>query len=151
MIKIAHTDSNNPDFHKLVVLLDFDLTSRYGEIQNQYNPYNKIESLNTVVIAYSEDQPIGCGCFKQYDKDSIEIKRMIVIPELRGTGIAKQILLELEKWAIEKGFSKSILETGIKQPEAIRFYSKLGYKKIENFGQYVGNPNSTCLSKNLAQ
>ena len=114
MIKIARTDSNNPDFHKLISLLDSDLNSRYGEIQKQYNPYNKIEFLNTVVIAYSENQAIGCGCFKDYDKDSIEIKRMIIEPEFRGTGIAKQIVLELEKWAIEKRFPRSILETGIK-------------------------------------
>lgn len=151
MIKIVRTDSHNPDFHKLITILDNELHSRYGETQLKYNSYNKIESLNTIVIAYREDQPVGCGCFKYYDKDSVEIKRMIVIPEFRGRGIAKRILLELEIWAIEKGFSRSVLETGIKQPEAIRFYSKLGYQKIDNYGQYVGNQNSTCMSKNLTQ
>lgn len=82
-------------------------------------------------------------------KDSIEIKRMFVKSENRGSGIAQLILNELEKWAIENNFFKSILETGIKQPGAIRFYTKSGYVKIDNYGQYAGNSNSFCMSKNL--
>ena len=74
---------------------------------------------------------------------------MVVKPECRGNGIAKLILLELEKWAMEKGFTKSVLETGVKQPEAIRFYTKLGYVKTQNYGQYIGNENSICMSKKL--
>jgi putative acetyltransferase len=149
MIKIIRDKSNNKDFRELVRLLDDELNSRYGIVQEQYNKYNKIESLDTVVIGYLDNNPIACGCFKIFDKDSIEIKRMIVRPESRGSGIARMILLELEKWAIEKGYSKSVLETGIKQPEAVRFYTKLGYEKISNYGQYVDNPDSICMSKEL--
>jgi putative acetyltransferase len=43
-------------------------------------------------------------------KDSIEIKRMFVKSENRGSGIAKLILNELEKWAIEKNFPNQFLE-----------------------------------------
>jgi putative acetyltransferase len=151
MIKIVRTNSNNADFHRLITLLDLEISTRYGDIQKKYIPYNKIDSLGTVVIAYNEDQPVGCGCFRYYDDDTAEIKRMFVKPEYRGTGIAEQILLELEKWAVENGFSRSILETGIKQPEAIRFYLKLGYQKIDNYDQYVGYLNSVCMSKCLTQ
>jgi putative acetyltransferase len=47
------------------------------------------------------------------------------------------------------GYSEVILETGILQHEAIRFYTKSGYKPIDNFGPYIGNRNSVCMMKNL--
>lgn len=149
MTKIVRTTSDNADFQELVELLDQELDARYGLVQKQYKPYNKIVSLDTVVVAYQEGDAAGSGCFKAFDANSVEIKRMIVKPNLRGTGLAEKILLELERWAVERGYAKTILETGIKQPEAIRFYTKLGYKTIENYGQYIGNSNSICMAKEL--
>ena len=74
---------------------------------------------------------------------------MFVRPEYRGSGISSLIISELEVWAAEQGFHATILETGIQQPEAIRFYTKSGYGKIDSFGPYKGNSNvsirgSTC-------
>jgi GNAT superfamily N-acetyltransferase len=149
MIEIQRCTSENKDFRNLVLLLDSDLNSRYGLLQAQYEAYNKIESNNTVIVAYDEGKPVGCGCYKQYDGDSVEIKRMFTIPESRGKGIAKRILTELEKWAAENGFKNAVLETGSKQHEAINFYSKFGYTRIENYGQYAGNTNSICMRKEL--
>lgn len=149
MIKIIRDKSDNRDFQELILLLDNELNLRYGNIQEQYNAFNKIDSIDTVVIGYIVNKPVGCGCFKDFGDDTIEIKRMIVKSESRGSGIAELILTELEKWAIEKGFSKSVLETGIKQPDAIRFYTKLGYTRIDNYGQYKDNQNSVCMGKEL--
>jgi putative acetyltransferase len=147
MITVKRCTNENEDFRKLVVLLDTDLKSRYGEEQAQYAPYNKIDFIETVVVAYDDGIPAGCGCFKEYDTDTVEIKRMFVKPENRGKGISKHILKELEKWAAEKGYTKFILETGVKQLEAIGLYNSFGYKQIENYGQYVGKPLSVCMSK----
>jgi GNAT superfamily N-acetyltransferase len=147
--RINRVKSDNRDFLGLVAFLDSELNSRYGALQAQYDRYNNVDTIDTVVIGYMDNIPAGCGCFKVINDDIIEIKRMFVKPEFRGTGIAGMILSELEAWAVEKGLSVSILETGIKQPEAIRFYKRLGYKSIENFGQYAGNENSICFSKEL--
>lgn len=149
MTKIVRSTSENRDFQELVSLLDQELDSRYGIVQKQYHQYNRIVSLDTVVIAYQDGQAAGSGCFKAFDANSVEIKRMVVKPDLRGTGIAEKILLELEHWAVEKGYTQAVLETGKKQPEAIRFYGRLGYKTIENYGQYIGNTNSICMAKQL--
>lgn len=73
----------------------------------------------------------------------------MISPEYRGSGAAGMILSELEKWAVEQGYFVSILQTGIKQPDAIRFYSRNGYFIIENFGQYAGDDNSVCMKKIL--
>lgn len=148
-MKIIRRNSEDVDFRKLVVLLDEDLYSRNGILQAQYEPFNKIDAITTVVVAYLDDIPVGCGCFKKYDADSVEIKRMFVKEEYRENGIAKRILTELELWAVESGYKNSLLETGIKQYEALSFYSNFGYSQIDNFGQYIGNPNSICMSKTL--
>jgi putative acetyltransferase len=146
---ITRTDSDNPDFRGLVLLLDTELTSLYGELQKWHDQFNIIESNKTVVVAYNGDLPVGCGCFKVFDDVSAEIKRMYVKPEYRGTGIAEKILLELEKWASELGNNFIVLETAIKQPAAIRFYTRLNYKKIENYGPYIGIESSICMRKKL--
>jgi putative acetyltransferase len=149
MIKLLRCNSENHDFRDLIISLDDDLNSRYGILQAQYEKFNKIEAIETVVVAYRDEIPVGCGCFKKFDSCSVEIKRMFVKEENRGKGIAKMILRELECWAEEIGNKTAFLETGIKQYEAINFYTNFGYKRIENFGQYIGNTNSICMNKVL--
>ncbi len=67
-----------------------------------------------------------------------EIKRMFVLPEWRGRGVAKTILHELEIWAASEGYQEAVLETGNGQPEAVSLYGRCGYGIISNFGPYVG-------------
>jgi putative acetyltransferase len=79
----------------------------------------------------------------------MEIKRMYVLPDRRGHGIASTILNELELWTVELNFKKCLLETGIKQPEAIRLYQKNGYLVIRNYGPYENVESSICFMKKL--
>ena len=72
---------------------------------------------------------------------------MYVRENQRGKGIATTILQELEKWAHKLSYEKCILETGIKQPEAIALYRKNGYNIIPNYGQYLNIENSVCFEK----
>jgi GNAT superfamily N-acetyltransferase len=146
---VIRSNSDNTDFQQLIRSLDEELAARNGILQGQYTQYNIISDLGTVVVGYHDDRPSGCGCFKIFEETTVEIKRMFVTPENRGSGIAKMILQELEKWAIEKGYRKAVLETGVKQYEAIAFYTKLGYQRMDNYGQYTGNSNSLCMSKDL--
>jgi putative acetyltransferase len=151
MINILRTTSENPDFKKLIQQLDRELWSRYDESQAQYDQHNKIEDNKNVVIVYIENEPVGCGCLKQFDDDTMELKRMFVHPSQRGKGIAYSILHELESWAKEHTYSRIILETGFKQPEAIELYKKARYKVIENYGPYVGMKESICMAKEIAK
>ena len=149
MNKIVRLNSNHPDFQHLIKSLDAELHGNYGALQEHYNQFNNVEGIDTVVVGYVNNEPCGCGCFKPYDKDTVEIKRMFVKKDQRGQGLSGLILKELEKWAREKGYTRATLETGIKQIEAIGFYSKYGYQKISNFEQYIGNSNSLCFAKSL--
>lgn len=148
-IKIIRTDSSDANFQKLVVELDKDLAIRDGDEHDFYHQFNKIVNINHVVVAYQNEEPIGCGAIKAFADDSMEVKRMFVPPALRGMGIASIVLSELEKWAKEMGIKKCVLETGKKQPEAISLYQKNGYRIIPNFGQYENVENSVCFEKVL--
>lgn len=149
MLQIKRTNSSDNDFHLLIGQLDKYLLSRYGDLQNYYGQFNKIENLETVVLAYINGEVAGCGCFKKFDDESVEVKRMFVVEQHRGKAIGAAILDELEKWAGEIGNRSTVLELGNNQPEAIRLYLKQGYQVIANYGQYVGMETSICLKKEI--
>ena len=147
MKKIIRTDNKNVDFNKLIIELDAYLKVTDGEDHEFYNQFNGLDNIKNVVIAYQDNQAIGCGAFKKLDNETIEIKRMYVKFAHRGSGTAQAILNSLELWASEKGFKKCILETGNRQVEAIKFYKKAGYKSIPNYGQYIHMEDSNCFEK----
>jgi putative acetyltransferase len=148
-ITIKRTDSYDLDFPQLVTLLNRELRERYGGQQSIYDSYNQISNLDTVVLGYSSNLPVGCGCFKEYDSTTVELKRMYVKPDERRQGIGSSILSELEIWAKEKGFLYAVLETANKQPESIALYKKAGFSIIPNYGEYVGKEISVCMKKKL--
>lgn len=149
MIKLVRTTSDNADFRNLISALDEDLYRRNGEAQLQYRQYNQVDLIDHVVVVYMEGKPVGCGCYKRFDDQTVEMKRMFVLPEMRGMQLAAQMLQELEKWAIEEGNTGAVLETGRRQVEAIRLYTVAGYSLTENYGQYIGMEESICYRKEL--
>lgn len=151
MTIIKRTNSEDSHFQELVTFLNKDLLDRYGDLQDYYSQFNTIQNLPTVVVAYYNEEAVGCGCFKKYDDTSVEVKRMYVAPEYRGKGIGGAILAELEQWATELNIGTLVLETGTNQPEAIHLYKKMGYNIIPNYGQYSGMDTSICMEKKLTQ
>ena len=147
MVKIVRTNSKNPDFRNLVAHLDAYLKIADGEDHEFYNKYNNIDVLKQTVIAYIDEQPVGCGAFKAYDESCVEIKRMFTNPENRGKGVATKILQALENWSKELGYKSCILETGKGLTDAISIYKNNGYSLIPNYGQYKHITKSVCLKK----
>jgi GNAT superfamily N-acetyltransferase len=146
---IIRTNSENTDFIGLVKLLDADLAIRDGKDHSFYAQYNKIDKIKYVVVGYEDNKPVACGAIKDFAPQVMEVKRMYTLPEYRGKGIAQKLLTELEIWAKELSYTKCILETGKKQPEAIQLYKKSGYTITPNYGQYIGIENSVCFEKEL--
>jgi putative acetyltransferase len=149
MIKLQRTDANNPDFKELISLLDADLAISDGEDHQFYTQFNKTDQIKYVIIAYKNSKPVACGAIKKYDENTMEVKRMFTLPESRGTGLAGMILSELQKWAQEMDYTRLILETGIRQKEAISLYNKTNFILIPNYGQYEGIETSICFEKKL--
>ncbi len=149
MNQFLRTDTNNQDFRNLVTLLDKDLAERDGAENTFYAQFNGITVLKHCMVYYENKIAIGCGALKHFNDDSLEVKRMYVKPKARGKGIASHLLLALEKWAKELGYRHCVLETGLRQPEAIALYKKNCYEIIPNYPPYEGISNSICFRKLL--
>ena len=147
IIKVVKTTSENPDFISLIKTFDTFLWERYPELKNDYWGNNLIEFNPNVVVVYLNEKAVGCGCFKKYNTNTVELKRMFVSQEARGLGLAQRIIKELEDEARTQGFETMILETLYKQIEAISLYQKVGFEIVENYEPYVGLTNSVCMSK----
>jgi len=149
MTGFLRTDSGNNDFIELVKNLDAELAVLDGADHSFYAQFNKTDKLKFVIVAYEKKKPLGCGAIRAYDSTTMEVKRMYITPEHRGKGIASLILSELENWATELACRRCVLETGQRQPDAIRLYQKNGYHRIPNYGQYAGIENSLCFEKKI--
>lgn len=149
MTTLIRTNSDNKDFQDLVVELDKDLAKKNGETNDFFAQFNKIDLMSNVVVALNDNLPVGCGAMKEYDKSTMEIKRMYVPIEMRGKGVAVAVLNELENWARELGYKRCVLETGDKMLEAVGLYKKSDYKIIKNYGQYENVASSICFEKVL--
>ena len=75
-MKLVRTTSDNLDFQQLVVALDAYLRIVDGDDHAFYAQFNKTDSLSNVLVCYDQEVAIGCGAFKAYDSQTVEIKRM---------------------------------------------------------------------------
>lgn len=146
---LKRTDSTHSDFASLVKKLDLYLAIQDGSEHAYYAQFNKSDTIKHTVVLLENDLPVGCGAIRPFNQDKMEVKRMFTLPHFRGKGIAPIILVELENWAKELGYKTCVLETGVRQVEAIRLYEKMGYQRIPNYGPYLGMENSICFEKIL--
>jgi putative acetyltransferase len=135
----------------LIRQLDEDLLRRYPTLKAVHglHPQDVADPNFTFVIARVDGSAVGCGALRGLEPGVGEVKRMFVLPEFRGHGIARRILEALEFRARDLGYVSVWLETGIGQPEAIGLYKSAGYREFAGFGEYVGNPFSVCFEKRL--
>jgi GNAT superfamily N-acetyltransferase len=103
------------------------------------------------LVAYLDGAPVGCGGWRSHDDDGqvAEAKRMYVVPEHRRLGVAEAILRALEDSARANGRGRMVMETGMRQPEAITMYEKLGYDRIDSFGFYRDEPECVSFGRDL--
>ncbi len=132
-----------------------EISARYGVPDSEPGPKPTADSITVFLVAYEVladgvEVAVGCGGLRTLDATHGEIKRMYVIPERRGTGISVAMLTALEGEARDRGWLRVVLETGDRQPDAIRLYEREGYRPIPNFGYYADSELSLCYEKVLA-
>ena len=128
-----------------------ELTLRYDDPNSEPGPAPTADDMTVFLIAFEDDgtTPVACGGLRQIDDAHGEVKRMFVEPDRRGSGVAAPVLRELERRARALGWQRLVLETGDRQPDAIRFYEREGYTRIPNFGYYAASEYSVCYEKVL--
>ena len=101
------------------------------------------------LVEREDGRAIGCGGVCRFDETRAELKRMYVLPEARGRGLGRRLLVELEAEARRLGYAGIVLETGDRQPEAVGLYESAGYERIPCYGVYATRALSLCFEKRL--
>jgi len=127
-----------------------EIAERYGTDDSEPGPAPTADDITAFFVAYADDgTPVGCGGLRRIDDSHGEIKRMFVARSARGSGVSTAILNELERFGLQSGWSRLVLETGAAQPDAIRFYTREGFTPIDRYGYYVDSEESLCYEKTL--
>ena len=147
MLTLAEEQFDSPTALRLVRALSEDMKARYGE--DGAGAHLGEPDFVAFVVGRSESDAVCCGGISRFDEHTVELKRMFVVPEARGRGFSRLVLVELERRAAELGFEFIRLETGIAQPEAIGLYASAGYGPIPCWGLYVDDLTSRCFEKRL--
>jgi putative acetyltransferase len=125
-----------------------EIDARYGgDTEPGVKP--SADDITVFLVARRDGIPVGCGGLRAIDAEHGEIKRMYVAPSARGAGVSRAILAALEAAARDRGWTRLVLETGVEQPDAIRFYTREGYEPIEKYGHYADAELSLCFGKEL--
>lgn len=147
----------HPDAAMLVEEVQQEYVRRYGgRDETPIDPAYFDEPVGAFFVGYRDDVPVATGAWRlrtdlEVDGTSqtAEVKRMYVAPGVRRLGLARAILAHLEETARVAGAEVMVLETGIRQPEAITLYESAGYLPVPGFGFYQGSPISRCFARPL--
>ncbi len=146
---IKFVEYNHPHLLSLAEQLDAFFYARYGEATLKYSWYHDMSKLACAAVAYLEDKPIGCCCWKPMDAATAEIKRMFVQPECRRRGVAMQLIAQIEAHAAASGCHRAVLETGADMDGAIAAYERMGYQRCTGFGDFVNDTGVVCMEKEI--
>lgn len=153
MIQTISITTANPSDEKVAAIIEelsINLYLRFGsDGKNSFTDWEYNNSKFVFVIANLDNQIVGCGAIRPISDTIGEVKRMY--SKFPGKKIGQSILAFLEDKAKEIGYTDLILETRVKNQEAIQFYQKQGYKTIPNYGKYIDRPEAICLGKSLNQ
>jgi GNAT superfamily N-acetyltransferase len=149
-MKVEHAAWTDPDAEALRARQRVEIAERYGTPDSEPGVAPSAQDIAVFFLAYEDGgTAVGCGGLRDLRDGTGEVKRMYVTPPWRGSSVAPRILRALEDWACEQGWTALRLETGDRQPDAVRFYTRSGYEPIPNFGAYAGVVSSRCFEKPL--
>ena len=155
MLHVSPENPRSPDAQVLLAQLSRDLAERYPDETDgagNFDPDDATVPRGIFLIAWFGGDAVGCGALRPFPAvpGTAEIKRMYVAPTVRGRGIGRELLNELERRARDFGYTRLCLETGVRQPEAVALYQKAGFLPIAKYAPYEDNIHSICLAKVLS-
>lgn len=154
--RIERVSLAHPDAQALIEAVQAEYVARYGgQDESPVDPADFEDPLGQFFVAYLDGAPVATGAWRRSSVRALgaevtaEVKRMYVVPAAQRRGLARRMLAHLEATASEEGIEAMVLETGMKQPEAIALYESSGYEPIPGFGHYRGSELSRCFGRRL--
>lgn len=160
-LRFERVPITHPDAQALIEAVQAEYVVRYGgQDESPIDPADFEDPLGQFFVAYlsdgaSGDVPVATGAWRRSSvkalgaKATAEVKRMYVVPAAQRRGVARRVLAHLETTAAAEGVDVMVLETGMKQPEAIALYASSGYEPIPGFGYYCGSDLSRCFGRRI--
>lgn len=156
-VVIRRLPITHPDAARLVEEVQEEYVVRYGSRdESPVDPTEFEAPHGAFFVAYAGGVPVATGAWRrrtgmtELGSDAVaEIKRMYVVATARRTGLARRMLVHLEETAREAGIEVLVLETGMRQPEAIALYAGQGYERIRDFGHHAGLPDVRSFARRI--
>jgi GNAT superfamily N-acetyltransferase len=157
VLRIERVGFGHRDAWTLIEAVQEEYVRRYGgRDATPIDPAMFEPPAGSFFVGYAGDVPVASGAWRRRidvvalgTSDTAEVKRMYVVPAVRGAGHARALLAHLEATAAEAGAEVMVLETGAAQPEAIALYESSGYTPIPGFGHYKDEPLNRCFARRL--
>ena len=155
--RVERVPITHPDAALLVEEVQEEYVRRYGgRDETPIDPTYFDEPMGAFFVGYRDDVPVATGAWRRRTdievdgtRQTAEVKRMYVAPPARRLGLARAMLAHLEETARTAGARVMVLETGMRQPEAITLYESAGYVRVPGFGYYKDSPISRCFARSL--
>ena len=153
---IRRVGYGHPDALRLIAEVQAEYVGRYGgPDETPLDPLMFEPPGGSFYVGYLDGAPVASGAWRRSGVEAlgstatVEVKRMYVVPAARGRGLGRQMLARLEDSAAAHGAEVVVLETGLRQPEAIALYESAGYVSVPAFGYYRDAPLSRCYGRRL--
>lgn len=155
-LRLERVPITHPDAQALIGAVQAEYVVRYGgQDESPIDAADFEDPLGQFYVGYLDDAPVATGAWRRSSVQALgaqvaaEVKRMYVVPAAQRRGVARRMLTHLEVTAAAEGIEAIVLETGMKQPEAIALYTSSGYEPIPGFGHYCGSELSRCFGRRI--
>jgi GNAT superfamily N-acetyltransferase len=147
---IKKADPASPEARAMMEALWEEIETRYGfKAPNPFDPVCFEGTGSGFWIAFADNEPVGSIAIAPLSEHEAELDIMYVAPFFRGSGIAKELMASLEQHAKENDLTIIKLRAGLPQPEALRFYEKMGFTRIPAFGKWINDSTAICFEKKI--
>jgi GNAT superfamily N-acetyltransferase len=113
----------------MVAELDDDVWTR--ELDSLHVKY--AEPAGGMLLARLAGVVGGCVCLRRIDDQTCEMKRLYVVPTLRGRGLAKHLIRGISRIAQRRGYHRMLFDVGWRQIAALATYRAMGCQEISPY------------------